>query len=60
MKTQVDIEDEIAILDLKKIAIKNGLKHSKPDLINLAIKIYKDCFQYLDKESFEQVTNLEI
>jgi len=60
MKTQVDIEDEIAILDLKKIAIKNGLKTSKPDLINLSIKIAFNCFQYLDKESFEQVTNLEI
>ena len=60
MKTQVDIEDEIAILDLKKIAIKNGIKHSKPDLINLAINISSNCLKYLDKESFENVTNLEL
>jgi hypothetical protein len=58
MKTQVNVEDEIALLKIKEIAIKKGLKTSKPDLINLSIKIASDCYTFLDEESFENVTNL--
>jgi hypothetical protein len=60
MKTQVDIINELAMLKMKEIAIKNGLKTTRPDLINLALEIAFNSFQYLDKESFEQVTNLEL
>ena len=60
MKTQVDIINELAMLKMKEIAIKNGLKTTRPDLINLALEIAFNSFQYLDKESFENVTNLEI
>jgi hypothetical protein len=60
MKTQVDIINELAMLKMKEIAIKNGLKTTRPDLINLALDIAFNSFQYLDKESFENVTNLEI
>lgn len=60
MTTQVEIKDEIALLKLKELAIINKLKTTKPELINLAIKIASDCYKYLDSESFGQVTNLEI
>ena len=60
MTTQVDIKNELAMLRMKEIAIKNGLKKTRPELINLALEIAFNCFQYLNKESFEQVTNLEV
>ena len=60
MKIQVDVTDEIALLEIKKIAIKNGLKTTKPELVKLAIQISVDSIKFLDEESFEQVTNLKI
>ena len=60
MKTQVDIINELAMLRMKEIAIKNGLKTTRPDLINLALEIAFNTFEHLDKESFENVTNLEL
>jgi len=60
MKTQVDIINELAMLKMKEIALKNGLKTTRPDLINLALEIAFNTFNYLDKESFENVTNLEL
>jgi len=58
MNTQVNIKDEVALLEVKKIALKNGLKTTKPELINLAIKIASDSIKFLDSESFENITNL--
>jgi hypothetical protein len=59
MNTQVNIKDEVALLEVKKIALKNGLKTTKPELINLAIQISVDSIKYLDEKSFEQATNLK-
>lgn len=57
--TQVDLKDEIALIKVEEVAIKNGLKKSKPDLINLAIQIASETIKFLDDESFENVTTLK-
>jgi len=56
---QVDVKDELQLLRIKEVAIKNDLKTTKTELILLALKIASDCSLWLDSESFEQVTNLK-
>ena len=50
----------IDLQHLEVIAKKNNRNTSKQGLIKLAVDIANNSFQYLDKESFEQVTNLEV
>ena len=57
-KVVVDIHDEYAMLELKKLALKNDLKTNKPELINLAIDIAKSTMR-LNSEVFEKVTQLK-
>ena len=54
---------EFATIDLEQLeatAKKNNRNTSKQGLIKLAVDIANNCLKYLDKESFEQVTNLEV
>jgi len=50
----------IDLEQLEEIAKKNNRNTSKQGLTQLAYEIANNSFKYLDKESFEQVTNLEI
>jgi hypothetical protein len=50
----------IELEQLEAIAKKNNRNTSKQGLIKLAVDIANNSFKYLDKESFEQVTNLEV
>ena len=52
-------EGEINLNKIREVAMKNGLKKSKPDLIELSIKIASNCIEMLDEESFQQVNNLK-
>ena len=61
MKTNMNISNdgEIALNKIREVAMINGMKKSKPDVIELAIKIASNCIEMLDDESFQQVNNLK-
>ena len=61
MKINMNIsyEGEINLNKIREVAMKNGLKKSKPDLIELSIKIASNTIEMLDDESFQQVNNLK-
>ena len=52
-------DGEINLNRIRYVAMKNGLNNSKPDLIELSIKIASNCIEMLDDESFQQVNNLK-
>ena len=57
-KAQVEL-NELHLNRIREIAIKNDLKTTKQDLVDLGLSISNEMIQWLDKESFSQVTNLE-
>ena len=58
-RVNVEVEDEHAMLRLQKIAKKNGLKTTKPAIINMCIAIVDDMTTKLTSEAFEKVTGIE-
>ena len=52
-------EGEIKLNKIREVAMKNGLKKSKADLIELSIQIASNTIEMLDDESFQQVNNLK-
>jgi len=61
MKINMNISDdgEINLNKIREVAMKNGLKKSKADLIELSIQIASNTIEMLDDESFQQVNNLK-
>jgi hypothetical protein len=61
MKINMNISDdgEINLNKIREVAMKNGLKKSKPELIELSIRIASNTIEMLDDESFQQVNNLK-
>jgi hypothetical protein len=61
MKINMNISDdgEINLNKIREVAMINGLKKSKADLIELSIKIASNTIEFLDDESFQQVNNLK-
>ena len=61
MITQLNISDqgEINLNKIREVAMKNGLKKSKANLIELSIQIASNTIEMLDDESFQQVNNLK-
>ena len=61
MKINMNISDEgeINLNKIREVAMKNGLKKSKADLIELSIQIATNTIEMLDDESFQQVNNLK-
>lgn len=61
MKINMNISDdgEINLNKIREVAMKNGLKKSKADLIELSIRIASNTIEMLDDESFQQVNNLK-
>ena len=51
--------DESMILDIKRVALKNGLPTTIPDLISLSVKIAVNCVNKVDEESFKQITGIK-
>lgn len=58
-RVNVEVEDEHAMLRLQQLARKNGLKTTKPHIINMCLTIVDDMTKKLKPESFEKVTGLE-
>lgn len=56
--SQVEL-NELHLNRIREIAIKNDLKTTKQDLVDLGLSISNEIIQWLDKESFSQITNLE-
>ena len=52
-------EGEINLNKIREVAMKNGLKKSKSELIELSIRIASNTIEMLDDESFRQVNNLK-
>ena len=52
-------DGEINLNKIREVAMKNGLKKSKADLIELSIQIASNTIEMLDDESFQQVNNLK-
>lgn len=50
---------EINLNKIREVAMKNGLKKSKADLIELSIQIATNTIEMLDDDSFQQVNNLK-
>lgn len=61
MKINMNISDEgeINLNKIREVAMKNGLKKSKAELIELSIQIATNTIEMLDDESFQQVNNLK-
>jgi len=57
-KAQVEL-NELHLNRIKEIAIKNNLKTTKQDLVNLGLEIANNSIQYLDSESFQQINSLK-
>lgn len=52
-------DGEIKLNKIREVAMKNGLKKSKADLIELSIQIATNTIEMLDDESFQQINNLK-
>ena len=52
-------ETEIRLKELKKLAVNNGLSHSKAGLLSMAVEIATNAVEKLDDNTFQQVTNLK-
>lgn len=50
--------DEINLLKIKEIAIKNGLGKTKPELFKLALYIAYNSIINADEDSFKELTSL--
>jgi hypothetical protein len=51
--------DDLAMNTIERIAIINGKKKTKPELVNLSIEIAVKAFEYLDEETLYQVFGLK-
>jgi hypothetical protein len=51
--------DEILILDIKKVAIKNGLKTTIPDLVELAVIIASNSCKHMEDEEFLNINDFK-
>lgn len=52
--------DNLQLEKLKEIAFKNKLKLSNQSYVDLAVSISTSVIQYLDTESFEQITSFKL
>ena len=57
-KNQIDLDMEL-IEKIRTVAVKNGLKTNNQSLTDLAFSISTSVIQYLDAESFEQITSFK-
>lgn len=57
-KAQLDI-DSMMLEKIRPLAVKNGIKATVPNLVNLAIKVTVDMIDMLDEEDFKNVCNLK-
>ena len=57
-KAQLELTDE-QMMKINILAINNGKKTSKQELVNLALEVVNLFIRHLDSEDFEQVTGLK-
>lgn len=57
MKVQLDIND-LQLLKVREIAVKNGIKPTKPELIRLSLTLV-DSFSLIDNQLFYDLTGFK-
>lgn len=57
-KAQVEIDSEM-LEKIRPLAVKNGIKPTIQNLVNLAVKVTSDMIESLDSIDFEAISNLK-
>lgn len=57
-KVQTNVND-LQLMGVQMVAIKNGKSKTKIDSVNLAIDIASSAIKHLDDDTFEQITGLK-
>lgn len=57
-KAQLDL-DSAMLEKIRPLAVKNGIKATIPNLVDLAIKVTVDMIEVLDENDFKNICNLE-
>lgn len=57
-KAQVEIDSEM-LEKIRPLAVKNGIKPTIQNLVNLAVKVTADMIESLDSVDFESISNLK-
>lgn len=57
-KAQLDLDSSM-LEKIRPLAVKNGIKATVPNLVDLAIKVTVDMIESLDSIDFENVCNLK-
>jgi hypothetical protein len=56
---QINLDMEL-IEKIRTVAVKNKLKTNNQSLVDLSLSIATSVIQYLDAESFEQITSFKL
>ena len=57
-KAQIDIDSEM-LEKIRPLAVKNGIKPTIQNLVNLAVKVTADMIESFDSVDFESISNLK-